>query len=97
MNLLGAKRVSIGTTVELGWADAWRKPLILVMEKSGNIHGHIFYQGIPTYRVDNLDSGIACAKYLLLPQLPKPQTTEVFMGLDAPGGDIQTIPSRRSF
>lgn len=97
MNLLGAKRVSIGTTVELGWSDAWRKPLILVMEKSGNVHEHIFYQGLCTYRVETLDEGIACAKHVLLPQLPEPQTMEVFMGLDAPGGDIQTVPVRRSF
>jgi nucleoside 2-deoxyribosyltransferase len=71
MCLLGAKRVSIGTTVELGWADAWRKPLILVMERAGNIHEHLFFQGLCTYRVPTLDEGIACAKYLLMPRLPQ--------------------------
>ena len=30
MNLLGSKRVSIGTTVELAWADASRKPVPFV-------------------------------------------------------------------
>ena len=97
MNLLGAKRVSIGTTVELGWADAYRKPIVLVMEKSGNPHEHIFFQGLCTYRVDNLDSGIACAKYVLMPHVKPPM--EVFHGLDDEGNLLpgaQPIP-RRSF
>lgn len=32
MNLLGATRVSIGTMIEVGWADAYRVPIVLVME-----------------------------------------------------------------
>lgn len=74
MNLLGAKAVSIGTMVELGWADMARRPVILCMEKPGsigdglsNIHEHLFVQGLITYRVDNLLDGIACAKLILLP------------------------------
>lgn len=31
-NLLGAKQISVGTMIELGWADAARNPAILVME-----------------------------------------------------------------
>lgn len=34
MNFLGAKTVSIGTCVEIGWADAFRKPVILAMEEA---------------------------------------------------------------
>lgn len=30
VNFLGAKRVSIGTVMEITWADAWRKPIIIV-------------------------------------------------------------------
>jgi nucleoside 2-deoxyribosyltransferase len=34
--MLGAtERVSIGTMIELGWADAMRRPAILIMEKAG--------------------------------------------------------------
>ncbi len=32
MNLLGAKKVSIGTMVELGWSDMARKPESLLCE-----------------------------------------------------------------
>lgn len=76
MNLIGAKKVSIGTMVELGWADLSRKPVILCMEEAGtltddetknNVHEHLFVQGLVTYRVKSLDEGIACAKLILLP------------------------------
>ena len=76
MNMLGAKETSIGTTVELGWADAARVPVILVMEDQGtvedsptksNVHEHLFFQGLITYRLNNLDDAIACAKLILLP------------------------------
>ena len=40
MNLLGAKTVSIWTMIEIGWADAHRTPIILVMERSANVHDH---------------------------------------------------------
>lgn len=39
VNLTGADRVSIGTMIELGWADAYRKPVVIAMEE-GNIHWH---------------------------------------------------------
>lgn len=32
MNLLGAEKVSIGSMIEIGWADAARVPLVVVME-----------------------------------------------------------------
>ena len=32
MYLIGAKKVSIGTMIEAGWADAYRKPVVLVLE-----------------------------------------------------------------
>ena len=39
-NLLGAKRISIGTILEYGWADAYRKPIITIIEKEGNLLYH---------------------------------------------------------
>jgi nucleoside 2-deoxyribosyltransferase len=66
MNVLGAKSVSIGTTVELGWADAFRKPVILILDKGG-AHDHAFYKGIATYVCDSVEQGIECAKALLIP------------------------------
>lgn len=75
MNLKGAKAVSIGTMVELGWADANKVPVILVMEPAGtvedsetksNIHEHLFVQGLITYRTDNIEGAVKLAKFLLL-------------------------------
>ena len=40
VNLLGAQRVSIGTVFEIAWAEWLYKPIVLVMEKEGNIHEH---------------------------------------------------------
>ena len=54
VNLLGAKRVSIGTVIEVGWADAWRKPIVVVMEPEGNLHEHGFIRHLATYRVTSL-------------------------------------------
>lgn len=67
MNLLGADKVSIGTTCELAWADAYRVPVLLCMEEKGNIHDHIFFQGLCTYRVSTLEDGIELAKKFLIP------------------------------
>lgn len=67
VNLLGAKKVSIGTMVEYGWADAYRKPIITIIEKEGNIHEHPFIQELTGFRVDNLDSGLAVVKSILCP------------------------------
>lgn len=77
MNLHGAKDVSIGTMVELGWADAARVPVILIMEdqktkeqldsgEKNNIHEHLFVQGLSTYRTSSVEGAVALAKFLLL-------------------------------
>ena len=62
MNLLGAKKVSIGTMVELAWADASRKPVIVCIEKHGNPHDSEYVRGLATYVVSSLDEGIAVAR-----------------------------------
>ena len=41
-NLLGAKIVTIGSVCEIAWAMSQRKVLVIVMEKSENIHDHEF-------------------------------------------------------
>ena len=41
-NLLDAKRVSIGTCMELAWAYDCGKHIILSIEKTGNLHQHAF-------------------------------------------------------
>jgi hypothetical protein len=56
VNLIGAERVSIGTMIELAWADMARVPVVLVMEPAGNIHEHAFVRELSGYRVDSLDA-----------------------------------------
>ena len=65
MNLLGASRVSIGSMLELGWADLLRKPVILVMEKEGNLHDHAMVREMVGFHTPTLDQGVALALTLL--------------------------------
>lgn len=65
-NMLGAKSVSIGTTMEIAWADMIRKPIILVMEKNGNLHDHPMIKEVCGFWVYSLDDAIAMADALLM-------------------------------
>jgi hypothetical protein len=60
VNFLKSKKVSIGTIMEMAWADARRIPIILVMEK-GNIHDHAFVRQVAGYTTSNLDEAIETA------------------------------------
>ncbi len=64
-NFLGAQKVSIGTIIEYGWADAARKPIITVMEKQGNIHEHSMLREVTGYRVESLEEGLLVAIKIL--------------------------------
>jgi nucleoside 2-deoxyribosyltransferase len=68
MNLLGATKVSIGTMIEVGWADLAGRPLILVMEKAGNVHDHPMVKQCAGFRVDNLDDAISTCAAILMPE-----------------------------
>jgi nucleoside 2-deoxyribosyltransferase len=57
-NFLGADRVSIGAIGEVFWADAFRKPVIIVREAGGNIHDHGMINAIACRTFDNLDIAI---------------------------------------
>lgn len=57
VNLLGATRISIGTVMEIAWADILRKPIILVME-DGNIHSHSMIREVSGYIVKDLEIAI---------------------------------------
>ena len=63
-NLIGAKKVSIGTMVEYGWASAFNKPIVAAMEKQGNIHEHPMVRELSNFRVDTLESGLAIVRSL---------------------------------
>lgn len=67
-NLLGATRPSIGSMIELGWADANRIPVIICMEKD-NIHHHGMVTSIASWIVPTLEEGIQVVRDLLVPKL----------------------------
>lgn len=64
-NLLGADRVSVGTMIELGWADGARNPIVLVMEKEGNVHEHAMVRELAGFVVDTVDQACDLAVAIL--------------------------------
>ena len=67
VNLLGATQVSVGTCIELGWADAHRTPIVLVMEPDGNPHEHPIVSALAPFRAATLDEALALIRAILLP------------------------------
>lgn len=57
VNLLGAGRVSIGTMMEIAWADLARIPIVVAMEK-GNVHEHAMVTEAIGFRVPTLEEAI---------------------------------------
>ena len=60
VNFLNADNVSIGTIMEMAWADAWRIPIVLAME-NGNIHDHAFVRQVAAFITADLDEAIQTA------------------------------------
>lgn len=65
VNVLGAKRVSIGTVSEIAMAYEQGKQIVLVMEDEGNPHEHPFVTELVSLRLNNLDDAVAAIKSLL--------------------------------
>lgn len=66
VNLLGAERVSIGTMIEIGWADSVRTPICAVIEEE-NVHHHAMFDEACGYQVRTLEEAIEIVKAVLLP------------------------------
>lgn len=64
-NLLGAERVSIGTMIEFGWADAARVPIVLVMEQGRNPHDHAMIRELAGFRAYGLYDAVEIVKQML--------------------------------
>lgn len=58
VNLLGAERVSIGTVMEIAWADLCRIPIVVTIEENGNPHEHMMIAEAIGFRVPTLDEAI---------------------------------------
>ncbi|MBU1178973.1 hypothetical protein KKB69_01375, partial [Patescibacteria group bacterium] len=68
VNFIGADKVSIGSVIETAWADAWRKPIVVAMEKN-NIHSHSMIREVSGFIVPSLDEAIAIVIAVLSPTL----------------------------
>lgn len=66
-NLLGATQVSVGTVMEIAWADIKRIPIIVVMEKEGNPHEHEMIAEAVGYRVETLNEALDIVKLIIDP------------------------------
>lgn len=65
VNLLGAPRVSIGTCMEIAWADLKRTPIVCAMEESGNPHEHGMIMQAVGFRVTSLADALRVTKAIL--------------------------------
>jgi len=66
MYLCDARQISVGTMIELGMADAFRTPVVAVMEED-NLHVHPMVTAIAGYVVKTLDQGLEIVEAILLP------------------------------
>lgn len=66
VNLLGAKAVSIGTVMEIAWADSVRTPIVCAIEPTGNPHEHMMIQEALGYRVPSLNEALHIVRAILL-------------------------------
>jgi nucleoside 2-deoxyribosyltransferase len=62
VNLLGATRVSIGTCMEIAWADLKRIPVVVAMEAAGNVHDHAMITEAIGFRVDSIVAAVDLVK-----------------------------------
>ncbi len=65
VNLLGAKKCSIGTVMEIAWADLKRIPTVLVIEDNDNLHDHPMIRECIGFRVPTITAGVDIVKAIL--------------------------------
>lgn len=65
VNLLGAAKVSIGTVMEIAWADAKGVPIVCAIEETGNPHEHAMLNHCIGFRVADLDDALDVTLQLL--------------------------------
>lgn len=66
VNLLGLKKPSLGTVMELGWAYILNKPAIVAIEKSGNPHdNHPMIHEAMRFRVESVEEAIDAVAIVL--------------------------------
>jgi nucleoside 2-deoxyribosyltransferase len=66
VNLLGATAVSIGTVMEIAWADIVRTPIVCAIEEKGNPHEHMMITEAIGFRTPSLFAALDAVKAILL-------------------------------
>jgi hypothetical protein len=64
-NFLHSDRASIGSIGELFWANAFRVPIVIVREESGNVHDHAMLNAIASAVTSSLEDGCEAALNIL--------------------------------
>ena len=62
-NVKGMKTAAMGTLIELGWATAYDKPTIMIMEPGG-FHEHAMVNDLVDYRVHTVEAAAEIVKIL---------------------------------
>lgn len=63
-NFVGSERVSIGSMIELGWADAWNIPVVTALGDD-KFHDHVFVKQVTTALCKDLDEAIEATLSIL--------------------------------
>ena len=58
------KRTSIGSMVEIGWADMMQKPIVVVRSKDEEAHVHPFVEHLAGWTVDSVDEAAGIVNVL---------------------------------
>lgn len=66
VNFMGAKQISIGTCMEIAWADLCRKPIVIAMEDLNNPHNHVMINESTGFLVNSLEEAINVVKAICL-------------------------------
>ena len=65
-NVMGMDRISAGSMIEFGWADAFRVPILCCIEPDGtNPHEHAMAQDLIGWRCASLGEGIGVIRKVL--------------------------------
>jgi len=71
---LGTDRISIGTCIEFGWANANQIPIVVVDESTDKLHNHAMLEEITDYYVEDIMEGVNIVGNLLIAYTESPTT-----------------------
>ena len=66
VNFLDTNIISVGTCIELGWADILRKPVVIAMKET-DAHYHKMVRDIAGYIFPTIEESVEMVKKILLP------------------------------